>query len=295
MTAASACGERFTGTEEPASGSSGAPNAGMSGEGGAAGGSDSTSGAAGADEGGGSDAGGRSSGGEGGSPGEVEPEIPTDGLVLWLRADRGVTQADGAVSQWDDGSGQGNHATQTASNVRPLFVAGAFGGRSAIAFGEDDFMRLPAGFSDFSQGLSVFALASFDEAMQCAGVFHLGNGPEVDDIELGHSSGSYHYEVGGEYPQADFLAFDASALLTVIHRPTLSVEMRWNQVLELAPSVMLPASVERTENLLGKSLYAGCTSLKGKLAELILYDRAVSDQELVDVEQYLQQRYDCCN
>jgi hypothetical protein len=225
----------------------------------------------------------------------VESEIPTEGLSLWLRADRGVTSSGGVVSKWEDASGAGNHATQTANNVRPTLVTEAFGGRPAIAFDEDDFLRLPAGFSDFSQGLSVFALLSFDESTSCTAAFHLGNGPEIDDIEVGHLNGTYLYEVANEYPQGSALEFKEPTLLAVIHRPTTSVEMRLNQNLDAAPTVSLPATVERTDNRVGRSLYSSCTSMKGKLAELILYDRAVNDEELVEIERYLQQRYDCCS
>ncbi|MFN8297733.1 MAG: PKD domain-containing protein [Chitinophagales bacterium] len=49
---------------------------------------------------------------------------PSDvpGLNLWLAADTGVTTASGAVSQWNDLSGNGNHATQATANKRPLLV-----------------------------------------------------------------------------------------------------------------------------------------------------------------------------
>lgn len=49
--------------------------------------------------------------------------LPTDldGLVLWLRADRGITIATG-VSQWDDLSGSGNHVTQATGASQPAYL-----------------------------------------------------------------------------------------------------------------------------------------------------------------------------
>jgi hypothetical protein len=307
-----ACEERFTGPEGEAGGGpeAGAPNAGTFGDGGATGGASSSGGKggsggsagskAGAPASGGASAGGTSggssaNGGEGGEPGEVEPEIPTEGLLLWLRADRGVTQTEGVVDKWEDGSGASNHATQSANNVRPLLVAEAFGSRPAIEFDGEDFLRLPEGFSDFSKGLSVFAFTQFDAMTTCSALFHLGNGPEVDDIELGQFNGDFLYEVADQYPVSDLFAFGTPALMTLVHRPTTSVEMRWNQDLGANPTVTLPAAVTRTENVVGRSLYVDCSSMGGKLAELILYNRAVSDDELVEIELYLQQRYDCCS
>jgi hypothetical protein len=42
------------------------------------------------------------------------------GLKLWLDATQGVTTVSGAVSQWDDLTGLGNHATQGTAGNRPL-------------------------------------------------------------------------------------------------------------------------------------------------------------------------------
>lgn len=45
-------------------------------------------------------------------------------LVLWLKADAGVTaDASGFVSAWADQSGNGNHATQPADGFKPLLVS----------------------------------------------------------------------------------------------------------------------------------------------------------------------------
>ncbi len=48
--------------------------------------------------------------------------LPTSisGLRLWLDATRGVTTVSGGVSQWDDLSGNGNHATQGTAGNRPI-------------------------------------------------------------------------------------------------------------------------------------------------------------------------------
>ncbi len=58
---------------------------------------------------------------------------PTSGLVLWLRADKGVsTNSDGTVSEWADQSGLGNNALQTNSANAPLLVV--TNGKPALEF-----------------------------------------------------------------------------------------------------------------------------------------------------------------
>ena len=88
--------------------------------------------------------------------------LPTDGLVLHLEADSGVTTAMGTtdVTDWADQSAQGNNLTATGA---PQLVADAVNGEAAIAFdGVDDtlerladVMGLPAGDADRTMYLVV--------------------------------------------------------------------------------------------------------------------------------------------
>src|SRR5689334_14409355 len=56
--------------------------------------------------------------------------------VLWLKADAGTstTVNFGAVSQWDDMSGNGNHATQPTSSQQPLFTTSLINTMPALFF-----------------------------------------------------------------------------------------------------------------------------------------------------------------
>ena len=57
----------------------------------------------------------------------------TDGLMLWLRADAGVTtNENGLVMQWDDQSGNMNHAFQSTDLQMPLFVPNAITNKPAL-------------------------------------------------------------------------------------------------------------------------------------------------------------------
>src|SRR5262249_5516238 len=56
------------------------------------------------------------------------------GLVLWLAADTGVTNAGGTVSAWGDGSGKANHAAQPTAANQPTFLPNGVHGHPALAF-----------------------------------------------------------------------------------------------------------------------------------------------------------------
>ncbi len=58
-----------------------------------------------------------------------------EGLILALESDKGKTlDGDGKISQWDDQSGMGNHATQTTAARRPTVTATGLNGYDTITF-----------------------------------------------------------------------------------------------------------------------------------------------------------------
>jgi PKD repeat protein len=68
------------------------------------------------------------------------------GLTVWLRSDSAITY-DGSnkVSQWNDCSGQGNNASQVASGAKPQYVSNTLNGYPVIQFdGVDDFIKTAA-------------------------------------------------------------------------------------------------------------------------------------------------------
>jgi hypothetical protein len=139
----------------------------------------------------------------------------------------------------------------------------------------------------------VFTVVEPDQDT-CSGIFHLGNGPEIDDIEMGRFDGNLLYEVYDIDNEDAPLALGAPVLVTALHHDTQAVELRINQMLVAEPTMPLPALIERMQNVIGRSEYADCGTLQGKLSELIIYGRAVSDEELLTIESYLQREWSCC-
>jgi hypothetical protein len=234
--------------------------------------------------------------GDSASDSATSPPIPTDGLLLWLRADRGVTEENGAVAIWADQSGNDLHATQTASNVRPKLVRQAIGGQPSIEFdGVDDFMRLPPGFNDFSAGVSVFTVVQRAPTSACNAMLELSNGPEIDDISIGEFNQELYYEVFNGWTGGGALGTDTPLMLAVVHHTNLTLEMRRNGQLGGEGSTDLPTTVLREQNFVGRSLYADCVVFPGQIGEVLIYARAVSDAELLSVEAYLRSRWACCS
>ncbi len=76
----------------------------------------------------------------------VTADIQTSGLVLWLRADAGVTHSNGLVDAWQDQAatlGGANNATGSGE-TRPLLVNNVLGGHPVLKYdGADDVLTVP--------------------------------------------------------------------------------------------------------------------------------------------------------
>jgi hypothetical protein len=228
-------------------------------------------------------------------PSEEAGLVPpvADGLLLWLRADVGVTQIRGTIATWADQSGHHSDAVQTDPTKQPTLGSGG-PARAGVMFDTDDFMSLPAGFGDFSLGISMFAVYSSENTDICADALDFSNGPEVDDITLGRHMSALHYEVSANSMPGDPMPVGMQALGSVVHSPDQTVQLRVNGAPFTVGTFELPASVTRLSNVVGRSLYADCGTLNGGVWEALVYGRALDNDERVRVESYLQTRWDCC-
>src|SRR5579859_176283 len=231
---------------------------------------------------------------------EAEPlfahRIPSPGLILWLRADAGLELTGDSVSRWSDQSTGRHDAVPKDPTGGPKVTASAIRGRPAVLFsGTGDELRLPDGFEDFSTGLSVFVVAepqgqagkpwSFVSlatgqagALPIEAFLGCRRGTEgivysVEDIK----SASPPYVTGSAPPKG----FEE---LGAVEEPSGTVRLYQRGQPVAAGTLTLPGKTVRTRNRVG-------TGLKGQLAELLLYNRGLSDLERLGVEAYLKDRY----
>jgi hypothetical protein len=312
-----ACGEKFTGVESGTAGTAGKSTS--------HGGDVSASGSAAGGEGaadGGTQTGGKATvggGGRGGSGGAgagqggtagvaalggtggvvvVEPPIPVDGLELWFDATVGVTESNGVVTTWKDRSKYARHALQTAVNYRPKLVVDGFNGKPTVVFdGEDRYLKVPTLPGDFTRGVSIFTVGEqITDDGGCTGMFEASNGPEIDDVHLGTWESALLYEVYSATMQAkdEPLLLGEPQLLAAVHQMNGAVQLRRNSSGLGEANMELPVTIPREQVYLGRTAYANCVPYHGTLSEVLVYSRGVSDAELIQIEAYLQNKWDCC-
>lgn len=218
----------------------------------------------------------------------------TTNLQLWLKADAGVTK-DGSnnVSAWADQSGNAHHADQTAVTSQPLWVDNVINGKPVIRFdGNSDLMTTditgPGGteFTFFvvakssgqriisynDGGGSGYVLYSY--ANQNNFIISNDGGPSG-----GLNSGT-NDPVNFRIACARYKANTSNGMQTFINGALLAQRTSANIVL---PSVPLQ---------LGSYPGGGTSELiNGDVAEIIIYNRSLTDLEREQVENYLTQKY----
>jgi hypothetical protein len=214
-------------------------------------------------------------------------------LLLWLLADKGVTESQGTVTLWADQSGHHLDARQSDPTRQPKLVS-IGSSRQVVTFDDDDFMSLPSGFDDFTRGISMFVVFDTQSTLNCVDALDFSNGPEIDDITIGRHDGKVHYEVLDGALPGDNFPLGARSLASVVQTADHAVALRINSGPLATTSFEEPVTIVRISNVVGRSLYADCGSLNGSVAEALVYNRALDNSERVSVEAYLQARWDCC-
>lgn len=228
----------------------------------------------------------------------------TNGLQLWLKADAGVTtDLNGGVTQWEDQSGEANHAVQFDGNRTPVLVNGALNNKPVLRFdGVDDFLDVADSPSLSGTGdMSSFFIIKFDDFATFRAVWGKtagsgGNQPAPTDIYALPNDGRLRVFRGngtgiGNSSATTTQPLPANAYLAVgfdVSGSTL------NHYLNNQPngSGAATASVGDGDTPLKIGTRTDfVTKLKGNLAELLIYSRALSAAERNDVFAYFRSKY----
>lgn len=230
---------------------------------------------------------------------------PPDGPRFWVRADAGVTTEGGAaVSAWADQSGHGADLTQGAVIARPTLVPDGANGAPAIRFdGTDDWLGGQIGA--IGAPVSIVAVARFAQTNQGSGdydyVARLGHGATA----YGHASISrhaadngntnrYYAWLGTNFAMGPALDGAGWAVLASVHatdspRHRLYVDGGEQVVQDYARALATDGGLElgRYANSAGFASHF----LKGDIAEVLVYDRALDGAEVAALTAGLKGRH----
>jgi alpha-tubulin suppressor-like RCC1 family protein len=219
---------------------------------------------------------------------ESTADIPTSGLKLWLNAEAGLTRdVNSSISLWGDQSASGNSAVQAILSNEPTYVSAIVNGKPVVRFnGLSAFMD---GTLSLGSQVSMFVVASsgpnggYKRIITNEFNFFMGTGSDgLFATFYGNGSawggtGAVSHGVG--------LTTGQFNILESVNNGTDSAYV--NGLLADSRTNAMSAFSDGYE--LGR--YPAGQYWDGDVAEILLYDRALSDSEKATVENYLNRRY----
>lgn len=235
----------------------------------------------------------------------------TNGLQLWLKADAGVTtNASGLVSSWADQTANGYNVSQSTDGNKPTYIANQINARPVLRFdGTDDYLNnTVANVLTGGQARTVFIVADANGNSGAYGLggslffFRRGGGGFVMGLEqadLGAGTTYIHTDgLAYNHTTANQNAIVANPFLATYRSigagpgpANLSEWLNGNSI----PVSTEPLNVEggTTGFTIGNREDIAVTIVpwNGDIAEILVYDSALSSTDRNTVEQYLFVQY----
>lgn len=231
------------------------------------------------------------------------PEPPSH-MLLWLDSSdlRGTNGS--PIDEWRDRSGYGNHATAAGAQRPTLSVASGINGLPAVVFdnSQTQFFNLPAGFSDFAAGLTLYvvhspintlgvpkALVGLSNAAvnsTYSFVINTSNGATglitlQPGLEISAAAGVQTYA-----PCIFECRLPAGAAGSAI-----AADVYFNNVLIASGPSQVPLNTVRTLNFIGSDAIGSVFMYGGEMAEVILYPFALTAAQRAAVYAYFAYKY----
>ena len=228
--------------------------------------------------------------------------IPAGGLALWLRGDAGTVLNGAAVTQWADQSGNNRHATQGTSGNQPTRVNAGLNGLPVVRFdGANDFQTFPLPVNGLT-GMSIFLVAAntqdqaggSTQAERAAvfwnetagwGTVYLSPFQQAVNLRFGT------LQSGNRIIYSRPAAIGSQFTTTTAIKDGTTDALYVNGALVLSQGGKLAALAgNQSIGQLGRG-YNDNTYFAGDIAEVLVYDRALTIAERQAVEAYLNDKY----
>ena len=216
---------------------------------------------------------------------------PTDGMRLWLKADTGViADAKGNIARWTDQSGKGNDATQATAGSRPTLAANSLNGLPAVQFtaSKNQWFALPNIMNGATAGEAfVVVQVASGSPSSPSSLWSLGSAgadyfPNIDGTIAESFGSNTQYNIGcpanglGQYVLYNVSAQPGQWLAQI-------------DGITVASSGGNAVAFGSTPTL-GSDYWGDCF-FDGDIAEIIVYENALTADQRAAVGAYLQGKY----
>ncbi len=217
--------------------------------------------------------------------------IPKLNLSLWLRADKGVEHSANSISLWKDLSGNGNDVVQSTATAKPTFVSNSQNSLPTVQFdGTSDYMTTVGNVSLGTQ-TTIIAVSYINSA---AGYMRLLHANSNAYILFGYNNNVFTSNYGNGTAWNNLTA-NGGGTVNGTWKIITSVVNGTNDLSYQNGVALAAKGAGKTASNAGLVVGAytdGTTQwFNGKLAELIVYNRALSAAERISVENYLAMKW----
>ena len=220
-----------------------------------------------------------------------------NGQRLWLRSDS-LQIVNGRIAQWYDRSGNGFHAVQNTINSRPILaLSSPLIAHSAVKFdGVDDFLSGPTIPGIQNSSMTAFIVVNGYSQTDNGGLFTIGTLNQGFGLYRGtfyqrftmlqnYASNNLVFDFPNSIPNTGY-PFQVFAMTKNF---AVNAQLHGNGISGIANSTptlsgsFTNANYQISGGELGK--------LNGEIAEVIIYDQALSTSQRNEIELYLMDRY----
>ena len=225
----------------------------------------------------------------GGSAGQssVDNAGPASGSLLWLGADLGVSESAGRVTAWLDQSGHGLDGIMDVPSREPALVPGEWNGLPVIRFDGAQSLYLKQTIAPTT--FTVFVAGRNRNPSEAHGIF-LGPGGDTANNQFRWENGSSVLIVGlgNDLPQTVFSFEDTRAFHVLAARydgSNLTVSRNGTQVGSAHFVTTGPWQIRQIGGWFSSDF------MVGDLAEILVYESALSEADTELTNSYLLQKY----
>lgn len=231
-----------------------------------------------------------------GAAGRTAKLVPLSGLAAWYRADQGVVMNGATVSEWKDQSAYGRYALQTTAGNQPAVAAGACNGKPALVF-DGNAKNLLANIPvNGLGGLTVILVSACEQDSDAM--------PNCSPLKWGETAGWGTTHLTPRRSGVVFMFGTGQESYVNYPRPTPQPGFTLTTARKDGPAEFLYVNGLQVWTATGRAPALQGTSpaaavggdfngsyFNGKLAEVMVYERALSEAERQRVEQYLKLKY----
>ena len=226
-------------------------------------------------------------------------EVPQQGLRMWLRAETGVAARNGRVGAWSDQSGSGIQAVQTNANWKPVLTTS--GQSTVIRFdGVQTRLTFPLDINGWT-GMTIFLVSG--NAMNSTGGQSKSENAAIfwDETEWWGTTYLSPFQTNVAFRFATTQTYNwpvyqrpapvgSNLTLAEALKSGITDYLYLNGVLAYSESGKLP-TIQGAINTGALGQGYNNTFFGGDIAEVLVYNRALSESDRQGVEAYLMNKY----